>query len=182
MARGPEDSHRLEVHLSHVRTPRLNLINTRHWRAHQPCREWGLVKSYLTLPNHKMVRHSPDGDKFVTKYKELTKKKNHYVILYLNRVMVTRPRHSWKRFRNETSAVSSAISRHDEHVFSSPVSDRERKTPRTHKKNYLILSCNCMITRRGDTPSAFLKKTQIWDVRRELGDIETWRACVLVAG
>ena len=52
MARAPKGSHGLEVHLSHVRGPRLNLINTRHCRSHQLCRECGLVRSYLTLPNH----------------------------------------------------------------------------------------------------------------------------------
>ena len=53
MARAPEGSHGLEVRLSHVRGPRLNLINTRHCRSHQLCRECGLVRSCLTLPNQK---------------------------------------------------------------------------------------------------------------------------------
>ena len=36
------------------------------------------------------------------------------------------------------------------------------------KKRIIILSFNCVFTRQGDTPLAFLKKTQKWDVRHEL--------------
>jgi hypothetical protein len=53
MARAPEGSHGLEVHLSHVRGPGLNLINMRHCISHQLCRECGLVRSCLKLPNQK---------------------------------------------------------------------------------------------------------------------------------
>ena len=133
---------------------------------------------------------------------------------------------SWKSKRN------SGISRHDEHTFSSPVSDRDWKIPRTHqnKNHYLILELrdhmprwhtlgipekdsdmrrppwawgyrdmtsmhshcqlatgngkyqeltkkrilyfmmylNCVMTSWGDMLLAFLKKTEKWDVRREL--------------
>src|ERR1700736_1831288 len=41
MAQAPEGLNGLEVHLSHVRGPRLNLINTWHCRSHQLCYECG---------------------------------------------------------------------------------------------------------------------------------------------